>query len=135
MGRAARARARDARGGFEHLLDENPLVLAAGAALIGIALGMLLPETDPERRVMGEVRDEMVDRVSEVATRVKEVAADAGRDVQDSVRQELDARAPEIKSSLKEAAENVKEQVKESATRVADEAKEGARRPSSGRRA
>lgn len=134
IGRSAKGRARDARGGFNHLLDENPLLIAAGAALVGIALGMLLPETDPERRMMGDTRDQMADKVSGVANRVKEAAVEAGRDVQDTVRQELDARAPEIKSTLKDAAEHVKEQVKESATRVADEAKEEARRPSAGRR-
>jgi ElaB/YqjD/DUF883 family membrane-anchored ribosome-binding protein/gas vesicle protein len=134
IGRSAKGRARDARGGFNHLLDENPLLIAAGAALVGIALGMVLPETDPERRMMGETRDQMADKVSGVANRVKEAAVEAGRDVQDTVRQELDARAPEIKSTLKDAAEHVKEQVKESATRVADEAKEEARRPSAGRR-
>jgi len=139
MRRSARARARDARGGFDHLLDENPLIIAAGAALIGIAVGMLLPETDPERRMMGEVRDQVGDKVSSVASRVKDAAVEAGREVQDTVRQELDARAPEIKSTLKDAADHVKEQVKDSATRVADEAKEGAkeatrRSPSAGRR-
>ncbi|MGN6393502.1 MAG: DUF3618 domain-containing protein [Gemmatimonadales bacterium] len=137
--RTATTRARDARGGFDHLLDENPLLIAAGAALVGIALGMLLPETDPERRMMGEVRDLVADKVSGVASRVKEAAAEASRDVQDTVREQLDTRGPEIKDTLKDAAEQVKEQVKQSATRVADEAKEGAkeaagRSPSAGRR-
>ncbi len=132
----AEERARDARGGFEHLLEENPLLFAAGAALVGVALGMLLPETEPERRVMGEARDQLADKVSDVAGRVKDAAADAGREVKDTVRQELDARGPEIKNTIQDAAEHVKEQVKESAAHVADEAKEEARRPrSAGRKA
>jgi ElaB/YqjD/DUF883 family membrane-anchored ribosome-binding protein len=136
LGRTARARARDARGGFEHMLEENPLLFAAGAALVGVALGMLLPETEPERRVMGETRDQLADKVSDVAGRVKDAAADAGREVKETVRQEMDARGPEIKNTVQDAAEHVKEQVKESATRVADEAKEEARRPrSAGRKA
>jgi ElaB/YqjD/DUF883 family membrane-anchored ribosome-binding protein len=135
VGQRARARARDARGGLERVMDENPLALAAGAMVAGLALGMLLPETEPERRVMGETRDQIADKVSDVASRVKESAVDAGREVKDTVREQLDARTPEIKDTLKDAAENVKEQVKASASRVADEAKEEVRRnPSSGRK-
>jgi ElaB/YqjD/DUF883 family membrane-anchored ribosome-binding protein len=129
LGTTARARARDARGGLERMMDDNPLALAAGAVIVGIALGMLLPETETERRVMGEARDELADRVSDAASRVKEIAVEAGRDVQETVREEVDQRAPEIKSSLEDAAEHVKEQVKASAGRVAREAKETVRRP------
>lgn len=100
-------RARHARGGLERTMQENPLALVAGAAVIGLALGMLLPETEPERRTMGPARDQLADRVSDVAGRVKDAAVEAGREVKD--------------------------QIKESAGRVADEAKQEARKPSKGR--
>ena len=132
LSHVARSRARDVRGGFQHLLDENPLILAAGAAVIGVALGMLLPETDPERRLMGDTRDELGERVSHVASRVKDAAIEAGRDVQETVREEFRQRAPEVTSTVREAAEHVKEEIKEAATNVAQEAKEEAKR-SSGR--
>src|SRR4029450_9620702 len=73
---SAKQRARDARGGLERMMQENPLALAAGAAVIGLALGMLLPETEPERRVMGPARDQIADRVSNVADRVKDAAVE-----------------------------------------------------------
>jgi ElaB/YqjD/DUF883 family membrane-anchored ribosome-binding protein len=134
LSHAARSRARDVRGGFQHLLDENPLILAAGAAVMGLALGMLLPETDPERRLMGDARDELGERVSHVASRVKDAAVEAGRDVQETVREEFRQRAPEVTSTVREAAEHVKEEIKEAATNVAQEAKEEAKRPSGRKR-
>jgi ElaB/YqjD/DUF883 family membrane-anchored ribosome-binding protein len=135
LGTAARARAREARSGLNHFMEENPIAFAAGAAVIGLALGMLLPETEPERRVMGETRDELADRVSSVASRVKQTAVEAGRELKDTVREEFESRAPEIKTTLKDAAEHVKDQVKESAGRVAEQAKQEVRRtPPSGRK-
>jgi gas vesicle protein len=135
LGATARRRARRAKGGLQRAIDENPLALAAGAVIVGLALGTLLPETESERRLMGETRDELTDRVSDAASRVKEVAAESGRDLQETVREEMDQRGPEIKRTLGDAAEDVKERGKSSAERVAKEAKEAVRRPSSGRKA
>ena len=134
LGGTARARARDAKGGLKHMLAENPLALAAGAVVLGLALGMLLPETEPENRLMGETRDDLGDRISNVAGRVKDAAIEAGRDVKETVRQEIDQRAPEVTSTLREAAEHVKDQIKDSATAVAQEAKDEAKRPAGRKR-
>jgi ElaB/YqjD/DUF883 family membrane-anchored ribosome-binding protein len=124
LGSSAKARARDARGGLERMMHDNPLAVAAGAAVIGLALGMLLPETEPERKVMGSTRDQLVDKVSHVADRVKDVAVEAGREVKDTLQEEVSAAAPGMKATLKDAAANVTDQIKESAGRVADEAKQ-----------
>ncbi|HET8833956.1 MAG TPA: hypothetical protein VFN08_04440, partial [Gemmatimonadales bacterium] len=134
LSHTARARARDAKGGLEHLMGENPLVLVAGAAVLGLALGMLLPETDPERHLMGETRDELGERVSNVASRVKDAAMDAGRQVQETVRDEFHQRAPAVTDSMREAAEHVKDELKDAATNVAQEAKDEVKRPSARKR-
>ena len=133
LGSSAKQRARHARGGLERTMRENPLALMPGAAVIGLALGMLLPETEPERRTMGPARDELADRISNVADRVKDAAVEAGREVKDTLQEEVSAAAPEVKSALQEAAATVKDQVKESAGRVAEEAKQEVRKPSKGR--
>ena len=106
-----------ARGGLEQMMEENPLALVAGAAILGLALGLALPETRREHRLMGTRRDQLADRVQTTAERVKDAAAEAGREV-----------APELRSSLKDAAATVGQQVKESASRVAQEARQAARR-------
>jgi gas vesicle protein len=122
-------RARDARGGLERMLEDNPLAVAAGAVVIGLALGMLVPESDSERRVMGPTRDQLGERAQGVVDRVKDAAVEAGREVKETVREEVAAVAPQVKDSLQEAATTVKDQVKESAGRVANEAKQEAKRP------
>jgi ElaB/YqjD/DUF883 family membrane-anchored ribosome-binding protein len=129
LGGAARERARDARGGLERMMEENPLAVAAGAAVLGLALGMLVPESEPERRTMGPMRDQLVDRAQDVVERVKDVAADAGREVKETVREEARTAAPQMKETLQDAANAVTRQVKESAGRVATEAKEEVKRP------
>lgn len=129
LGHTARARARDAKGGLQHMADENPLLIVAGAAVLGLALGMLLPETDPERRLMGETRDELGERVSNVASRVKDAAIDAGRQVQETVREEFQQRAPDVTDTMREAAEHVKEEIKDAAANVVQEAKDEVKRP------
>jgi ElaB/YqjD/DUF883 family membrane-anchored ribosome-binding protein len=104
-----------ARGGLEQMMEENPLALVAGAAILGLALGLVLPETRREQRLMGARRDQLVDRVQTAAERVKDAAIEAGREV-----------TPELTSSLKDAAATVGQQVKESASRVAQQAKQAA---------
>jgi ElaB/YqjD/DUF883 family membrane-anchored ribosome-binding protein/gas vesicle protein len=129
---SARERARGARGGLERMMHENPLALAAGAAVLGLALGMLIPETEPERRALGPTRDQLADRVSTVADRVKDAAVEAGREVKDRLQEEVSAAAPGVKATLQDAAVTVKDQIKESAGRVAEEVKQEVRKPSKG---
>jgi len=127
-------RAREASGGFERMMQDNPLAVAVGAAVIGVALGLLLPETEREREMLGPARDRLGDRVQSTAERVKDATVEAGRDIKDTVKEEVSYRAPEVKSTLKDAAATVGQQVKESAGRVAQEAKQeaGRKRPEGG---
>ncbi|HEX6617791.1 MAG TPA: DUF3618 domain-containing protein [Gemmatimonadales bacterium] len=123
LGSEAKSKAREAKSGLERMMHENPLALAVGAAVIGVALGLLLPETDKEREMMGPARDRLGDRVQDTAERVKDAAVEAGREVKETVKDEVAFRGPEVKNAVKDAASTVKQQVKESAGRVAREAK------------
>jgi len=144
LGSGARERARDlghrahdqtrrARGGVERLMKENPLAVAAGIAAIGLAAGLLVPETERERRTLGPVRDDLADRAQTTASRIKDAAVEAGQEVKDAVQEEIKFRAPELKSTLSDAAQTVTQQVKESAGRVKEEAKQAAKQSSAGR--
>ncbi|HET6576944.1 MAG TPA: DUF3618 domain-containing protein [Gemmatimonadales bacterium] len=133
LGSGAKERAREARGGLERMTHENPLAIAVGAAVIGVALGMLLPESEREREMMGPARDRLGDRVQNTAERVKDATVEAGREIKDTVKEEVSYHGPEVKSTLKDAAATVGQQVKESASRVAQEAKqEAGRKPPTG---
>lgn len=127
LGIRAREQTRRARGGLERMMDENPLALAAGAAVLGLAIGLLVPESERENRLMGATRDSLVDRAETTARRVKDAAVEAGQDVREVVREEMQHRAPEIRSTLKDAAQAVTAEVKDAAGRVTEEAKQAAK--------
>jgi ElaB/YqjD/DUF883 family membrane-anchored ribosome-binding protein len=126
LGYQARERAKRARTGIEHTLEENPLILVAGAALLGLTVGLLLPSTEREDEVLGPTRDRLADRAGETIDRAREVATEAARDVKETVTAEVRERAPELKSVVQDAAERVGEQVKESASRAVQETKRAA---------
>jgi len=133
LGHRAQEQTRRARGGVERLMKDNPLAVAAGIAAIGLAAGLLVPETERERRTLGPVRDDLADRAQTTASRIKDAAVEAGQEVKDAVQEEIKFRAPELKSTLSDAAQTVTQQVKESAGRVKEEAKQAAKQSSAGR--
>jgi ElaB/YqjD/DUF883 family membrane-anchored ribosome-binding protein len=127
LGSEARRKTRRIKTNLQHAAEENPLALAIGAAVVGLALGMLLPGTRREDELMGSSRDQLVDRAERTAERVKDAAVEAGREVKETVRTEIDIHKPEVKQVVQEAGRTVKEQVKESARRVKKEAKDAAK--------
>jgi ElaB/YqjD/DUF883 family membrane-anchored ribosome-binding protein len=133
LGYTARYRGRQARGGIERLVDDNPLAVAAGVAVLGLACGLLLPETEREQRLMGPVRDDLVNRAQDTARRVKDAAVEAGQELRESVREEVTERAPEVKVVVREAVQSVSRQVKEKAGRVKEEAKQAVKEHRPGR--
>lgn len=77
------ARARRMEHGLERNLRENPL--AAGAAMVaaGFAVGMMVPETEREREMMGSARARVGERAhekaDEIGEKVKHVAEETAR--------------------------------------------------------
>ena len=129
IGFQARRQTERVKTNLQQAAEENPLPVAIGAAIIGLALGLLLPGTERENELMGSTRDQLVDRAEKTAERVKDAATEAGREVKEAVRTEISERAPEVKQVVQEAGMMVKEQVKESAKKVKKEAKDAATEP------
>jgi ElaB/YqjD/DUF883 family membrane-anchored ribosome-binding protein len=127
VGGRARWQTQRVKTNLEHAADENPLALAVGAAVVGLALGLLLPGTQREDELMGSARDQLVDRAGETVERAKEAAVEAGREVKETVKSEIEQRKPELQETVQQVGQNVKEQVKESARRVKNEAKDAAK--------
>ena len=87
LGDQALYQARRASGGFQQMLQENPLTVGALAVATGAAVGLAIPETAKEHEVMGEARDTFVEKAQEKAQdaqqrvhRVAEEAQSAARD-------------------------------------------------------
>jgi ElaB/YqjD/DUF883 family membrane-anchored ribosome-binding protein len=129
IGSQARRRTRRLKTNLEHVAEQNPLTVAIGAAIAGLALGLLLPGTERENEMMGTTRDQLMDRAEKTAERVKDAATEAGREVKETVKAEIAERAPEVKEAVQQAGQTVKDQVKESAKKVQREAKDAAKEP------
>jgi hypothetical protein len=64
---AVRRTGRRAQNELQRMLNENPLMVGAGAVVLGAALGLALPETERENEWMGEARDTLLDRAQGAA--------------------------------------------------------------------
>ena len=131
LGGQARWQTQRIKTNLQHTAEENPLMLAIGAAVVGMALGLLLPGTEREDEMMGSARDQLVDRAEETVERAKDAAVEAGREVKETVKSEFEQRKPELQEVVQQAGQSVKQQVKESAKRVKDEAKDAAKKSGS----
>jgi ElaB/YqjD/DUF883 family membrane-anchored ribosome-binding protein len=76
---------------FDQTLYENPLAVSAAAVALGLAVGLSLPETPVEDRLMGEARDSVMEKaqsaaqdtmqkVGQVAQQVQQSATDTAKD-------------------------------------------------------
>jgi hypothetical protein len=79
---SARDTTRQAQLKFNDVLRDSPLMLGAAAALIGAAIGMSIPETEAENRLMGDARDAVVDRAQNVASEAASKVSEAAGSVQ-----------------------------------------------------
>jgi ElaB/YqjD/DUF883 family membrane-anchored ribosome-binding protein len=68
--------------------DENPLAVGAIAIAAGVGVGLLLPSTRPENRLMGEARDRlmgnargMLDEARDAAGQVGDKAREAAQEI------------------------------------------------------
>lgn len=79
------------RGAYQQKAQERPLMLGVVAMGLGLAVGMLLPETQKENQVFGEKRDELMDRAQDMAgqavERVQDVAQEAVQAAQETVQE------------------------------------------------
>ncbi|MDP8905336.1 MAG: DUF3618 domain-containing protein [Chloroflexota bacterium] len=73
---------------FDRMLDENPLALGAIAVGVGAAVALALPETQRERELMGEQRDQLVAQVEEKATQALDEAEKKARETGSQLREQ-----------------------------------------------
>ncbi|MBV9279064.1 MAG: hypothetical protein JOZ41_03190 [Chloroflexi bacterium] len=81
LGYQAQYQTQRAVSGFQQMLDERPLAVAAGAVALGLAVGLAIPSTPQEDRLMGEARDNLVQQAQQTAQdtaqKVQSVAQEA----------------------------------------------------------
>lgn len=80
---------------FQETLYQNPLAVGAVALALGTAVGLALPATRREHELMGEARDNLVEKVQGAAQDTMEKAQRVAEQVMDTAQ-----------STVKEAAQN-----------------------------
>jgi hypothetical protein len=87
VGTQARKLAGQAQNQYEYHIEENPLAVGAVALAFGAAVGFMIPSTDTEGQLMGEYRDNLVQKAGEAARgaldKVQDLAGEVSRTVQE----------------------------------------------------
>lgn len=77
---------------LQQMMQDNPLAVGALALAVGAAVGLVVPETQQERELMGEARDTFMERAQETAEetvhKVQRVAEEAQRAAQQAAEKE-----------------------------------------------
>jgi hypothetical protein len=79
-----RRMARRRQGQFQHMVQDNPLLVGCGALMLGVAFGMAVPETETENELMGAARDSVVGRARGMAQEAANQVQDAASTVADA---------------------------------------------------
>ena len=90
MGSQAKQQASRAGGGFQRMLNENPLTVGALGVGVGAAIGFAIPETSKEHEVMGEARDTVVEKAQEKAQEVQQSVQRVAEEAQGAAHQEAE---------------------------------------------
>jgi ElaB/YqjD/DUF883 family membrane-anchored ribosome-binding protein len=90
LGNQARYQAQRASGGFQRMLQENPLAVGALGIGVGAAVGLAIPETTKEHEVMGEARDTFVEKAQEKAQDAQERVQQVAQEAQSAAQQEAE---------------------------------------------
>jgi ElaB/YqjD/DUF883 family membrane-anchored ribosome-binding protein len=59
-------KARRTGGTLQDFFERNPIIAGAGVAVLGAALGALIPETEKEKKLMGPTRDQLAEKTKHV---------------------------------------------------------------------
>lgn len=90
LGDRAQHQARQASSGFQRMLQENPLTVGALAVGVGAAVGLAIPETAKEHEVMGEARDNLVEKTQEKAQEAQQKVQSVAQEAQSAAQQEAE---------------------------------------------
>jgi hypothetical protein len=87
----AQMQAERAREGFNSLLEEQPLILGALGIALGAAIGAVLPSTEQEDRLVGEMRDKAMEKAKQLGGEAYERGREAARQGIDSMTEDRES--------------------------------------------
>ncbi len=118
LGHAVQSNAQKATYVAQDFVTDNPLAAGAIALLVGTAIGLALPSTPQENKLMGTYRDQLADQAGQQAQdligKVQSVAGDA----MDVAKEQLIDGKESVKTQMTEAMDTVKTQLAEAKDKV-----------------
>jgi len=90
LGDQARYHVQRASGGFQRMLQENPVAVGVLAVGAGAAVGLAIPETAKEHEVMGEARDNLVEKAQEKAQEAQQKVQRVAEEAQSAAKEEAE---------------------------------------------
>lgn len=115
-------------------IEDNPLTFGAVALGLGVAIGLALPETRQEDRLLGDTRDRVFDAAQgaagDVANRAQNVVEEVRPEVEQTARKvanDLQDAGREAVNDLTQAGQESAQAVKETAQDAADKTREEAK--------
>lgn len=96
-----------------HVLEENPLAVGAAALALGAVIGLLLPATRHENQMVGDLRDQVIEKgkavAENVAQRVQEVVEEVKPEVQQMASRVVQDLKPEVEQLGQKVADDLKQ--------------------------
>ena len=78
-----------ARENYDHYVEEKPLAVAAAAMAVGAVVGLAIPSTKYEGKMMGDARQTLMSKAEDTATELVDKAKQVASDVTETVSKEI----------------------------------------------
>jgi ElaB/YqjD/DUF883 family membrane-anchored ribosome-binding protein len=102
----------------QRTLEENPLLFGAVTLAVGAGLGLLLPATRYENQVVGELRDQAVEKAQGMVEDVKERAKVVVGEVQPELEKTASNVVQKVKDAGKQAADEVRHSLQNAGEKI-----------------
>jgi hypothetical protein len=101
------------RNEFRRFVEDHPMAVGIGALALGMMIGLIIPETRREHEIMGEAKEDLIERTKQIGRTAAEESKKALHEAVEKTRDEAD-------KSIKQAIHTAKEEVKGAARHAAD---------------
>ena len=98
----------ESQGLFANVMQDNPLALGLVALVLGVLVGLLLPETQQENTLMGPRRDQLAHQAQDTVKELAQKATVVAQTAQDAAKDALGKAGDAAKDAVAEAVETVK---------------------------
>jgi gas vesicle protein len=97
---------------YEYYIEENPLAVGAVALALGAAVGMSIPSTRFEGQLMGETRNNLMQKAEETARETIDKVKNVAGEVTEKVRNVAGEVAQTVKDSAGDVTQPIKDEAK-----------------------